>query len=228
MSVIVPIITIDGPSGVGKGTLAIRLALHLRWHYLDSGALYRIAALIVNQLDMTDLSDISALLEKLERSSIKFGLESSGKVNVLLNDDNVGESIRTEEVAAVAAKLAKLPVLRAFFLEYQRTCASSPGLVTDGRDMGSVVFPEAPVKIFLDASVEERAERRYKQLVEKGVEANLKNIENEMTKRDLSDKMRKASPLVCPSGAKWIDSTLMSQEDVFQMVLSMLKEKGYT
>jgi CMP/dCMP kinase len=214
----VPVITIDGPSGSGKGTISRAVARSLGWGLLDSGALYRLVALAARR-DHVSLSDAGRLGSLAERFNIRFGSKASGGEAVWLDEEDVTQAIRTEGAGNDASKVAALAPVRAALLERQRGFAVPPGLVADGRDMGTVVFPHAKVKIFLTASPAERALRRYKQLKEKGVTANLAALSLEIAERDERDSTRSASPLVASADATMLDTTGMSVDDVIERVL---------
>jgi CMP/dCMP kinase len=214
----VPVITIDGPSGSGKGTISRAVARSLGWGLLDSGALYRLVALAARR-DHVSLGDAGRLGSLAERFNIRFGSNASGAEAVWLDEEDVTQAIRTEEAGNDASKVAALAPVRAALLERQRGFAVAPGLVADGRDMGTVVFPRAKVKIFLTASPAERALRRYKQLKEKGVAANLAALSLEIAERDERDSTRSASPLVASADATMLDTTGMSVDDVIERVL---------
>src|SRR5271170_5082782 len=218
----VPIITIDGPSGSGKCTVSRAVAKALGWGLLDSGALYRLTALAGRRASVS-LSDGSALARLATQFDIRFGSTPSGDELVWLDGLEVSQIIRTEEAGRDASQVAALPAVRAALLERQRRFAIPPGLVADGRDMGTVVFPEAEVKIFLDASPDERASRRYKQLKEKGVAANLAALSLDIAERDRRDSMRAASPLVASADAVMMDTTGMSVDAVIGRVLNMAR-----
>jgi cytidylate kinase len=213
-----PVITIDGPSGSGKGTVARRVADHLGWHLLDSGALYRLLGLAAVQRDI-DLKDDIEIINLAINIKVKFKDD-----RVWLDGADVTDRIRTEAAGSSASKVAAIPAVRAALLQWQRDYARPPGLVADGRDMGTVVFPHARVKVFLTASAEERARRRYNQLIEKGLPANLAALTHEIEARDARDRGRTASPLVPAPDALEIDSTSMSIDEVVQEVLVAARE----
>lgn len=213
-----PVITIDGPSGSGKGTIAGLLAARLGWNVLDSGALYRVLGFAAEQAGV-DLEDGERLAELALEMDLRF---HDGKV--LLNDRDVSLAIRSEQAGNAASRVAALPEVRSALLQWQRACATAPGLVADGRDMGSVVFPDAAVKVFLDASPEERARRRYNQLIEKGLSANLESLVSEIRERDDRDRNRSVAPLRAPQGALIVDSTALSIEEVLERVLARVGE----
>jgi cytidylate kinase len=219
----VPVITIDGPSGSGKGTVSRSVAKALGWSLLDSGALYRLVAL-GGRRDSISLDDGPALGQLAGRIGIQFGSDSAGNEVVRLDGEDVTGAIRTEEAGNDASKVAALPVVRAALLDRQRRFAVPPGLVADGRDMGTVVFPLARVKIFLTASPAERALRRYKQLKEKGVAANLAALSLEIAERDRRDSTRTASPLVASADATMLDTTGMSVDGVIGRVLEIARD----
>jgi cytidylate kinase len=218
----VPVITIDGPSGSGKGTISRAVARHLGWALLDSGALYRLVALAARR-GSVGLDDAKALGSLAERFDIRFSSTESGEEAVWLDEQDVTRAIRTEQAGNDASKVAALAPVRAALLERQRRFAVPPGLVADGRDMGTVVFPHARVKIFLTASPAERALRRYKQLKEKGVAANLAALSLEIAERDERDSTRAASPLVASADATMLDTTGMSVDDVIERVLRVAR-----
>jgi cytidylate kinase len=213
MSERVPVLTIDGPSGSGKGTVARRVAEHLGWRILDSGALYRLVGLAVEQsgAGFENENKISEIASDL---NVVFEEDA-----ILLDGIEVTDLIRTEGAGNNASKVAAMPGVRAALLDWQRGYARPPGLVADGRDMGTTVFPDAGVKIFLTASAEERARRRYKQLKEKGMPANLAALTAEIEERDERDRSRAASPLVPAPDAIEIDSTAMGIDEVVKQVL---------
>jgi cytidylate kinase len=219
----VPVITIDGPSGSGKGTVSRAVAKALGWSLLDSGALYRLVALGGRRASIS-LDDGPALGQLAGRFDIRFGANESGDEAVWLDGQDVTRAIRTEEAGNDASKVAALPVVRAALLDRQRRFAVPPGLVADGRDMGTVVFPMARVKIFLTASPAERALRRYKQLKEKGVAANLAALSLEIAERDRRDSTRTASPLVASADATMLDTTGMSVDGVIGRVLEIARD----
>jgi cytidylate kinase len=218
----VSVITIDGPSGSGKGTISRAVARSLGWALLDSGALYRLVALAARRAGIS-LDDAEALGSLAQRFSIRFGSNESGEEVVWLDEQDVTRAIRTEEAGNDASKVAALAPVRAALLERQRRFAVPPGLVADGRDMGTVVFPQARCKIFLTASPAERALRRYKQLKEKGVTANLAALSLEIAERDERDSTRSASPLVASADATMLDTTGMSVDDVIERVLRIAR-----
>jgi cytidylate kinase len=219
----VPVITIDGPSGSGKGTVSRSVAKALGWSLLDSGALYRLVALAGRRASIS-LDDGPALGQLAGRFNIRFGSNESGDEVVWLDGQDVTRAIRTEEAGSDASKVAALPVVRAALLDRQRRFAVPPGLVADGRDMGTVVFPHARPKIFLTASPAERALRRYKQLKEKGVAANLAALSLEIAERDRRDSTRTASPLVASADATMLDTTGMSVDGVIGRVLEIARD----
>ncbi len=216
----IPVLTIDGPSGSGKGTIAQMVAQQLGWHYLDSGAIYRVLAqaAIKHQLDLSDEVAVGKLAENLD---VRFSI-ADGDLKVMLEDEDVSLLIRSEQAGNAASKVAALPAVRAALLQRQRDFRQLPGLVTDGRDMGTVVFPEAPFKVFLTASAEERAQRRYKQLKQKGIESNLSDLIAEISERDRRDKERKVAPLRPAEGSLILDSTELGIDAVFEQVSALL------
>jgi CMP/dCMP kinase len=218
----VPVLTIDGPSGSGKGTIARAVAQALEWRLLDSGALYRLVALAGRQASIS-LDDAAALARLAETFDIRFGSDASGGELIELKGLNVTRDIRTEQAGNDASKVAELPAVRRALLERQRRFAAPPGLVADGRDMGTVVFPDAQVKIFLTASLAERAARRHKQLKEKGVTATLAGLSLTIAERDARDINRAASPLVAGSDAVMLDTTGMPVDAVVSSVLEIAR-----
>lgn len=218
--VLAPVITIDGPSGSGKGTVAGILAKRLGWNLLDSGALYRLLAFAAGNHGVA--LDNEALLEKLAAHlDVQFVGATDGKpARIILEGDEVTHAIRSETVAAGASKVAALPAVREALLQRQRAFQELPGLVADGRDMGTVVFPDAPLKVFLTASAEERARRRYLQLKAKGDDVNLSGLLDEIRARDERDMQRAIAPLKPAADAIQLDSTELSIEQVLERIMS--------
>lgn len=213
------VITIDGPSGSGKGTVAGLLASHLQWHLLDSGAIYRVLALAAVQHDVA--LDDEAQLEQLATAlDVQFIVNEDHKQLIFLEGNDVTDKIRTETIGAQASQVAALPAVRAGLLRRQQSFRQVPGLIADGRDMGTVVFPDAPLKIFLTASAEERARRRYFQLKEKGEAVTLASLLEEIRARDERDMNRTIAPLKPAEGAVVLDSTTMTIEQVLERILS--------
>ncbi|RJT22164.1 MULTISPECIES: (d)CMP kinase [Buttiauxella] len=213
-----PVITIDGPSGAGKGTLCKAMAEALQWHLLDSGAIYRVLALAAlhHQVDVTSEDALVPLAAHLD---VRF-VANNGNLEVILEGEDVSAEIRTQEVANAASQVAAFPRVREALLRRQRAFREAPGLIADGRDMGTVVFPDAPVKIFLDASSEERAHRRMLQLQEKGFSVNFERLLAEIKERDDRDRNRAVAPLVPAADALVLDSTSMSIEEVIKQALT--------
>lgn len=224
MSKLIPVLTIDGPSGSGKGSISKRVAGKLGWHYLDSGALYRALgiAAIKNKIDIDNENALAELVDKIE---FQFKRTEQGHWVVLLNGEEVQDQLQTEEVGDIASKIAVFTKVRQGLLAKQRAFQKTPGLVADGRDMGSVVFPEALHKVYLTASADERGKRRYNQLIGKGINANLADVIQDIEQRDVRDKNRTSSPLVVSEGAVYIDSSFNTIDEVVQQVLNILKNK---
>ena len=218
----IPVITIDGPSGAGNGTISQRVAEALGWHMLDSGSLYRLLALAAT-LDGLDFADEEALAELAGRLDVVFEPTPEG-LKILLRSTDVSAAIRVEAIGMKASKIAALPAVRAALLGRQRDFAVAPGLVADGRDMGTTVFPAAKLKIFMTASAEARAERRYKQLMNKGFSASLPALVADLKARDEQDSQRRVSPLVPAADAILLDTTTMSIDDVTNQVLTQAKQ----
>lgn len=225
MTANVPIVTIDGPSSSGKGTISRLVAARVGWHLLDSGALYRLVALggILRNLDPDDVEEHVAVARSMK---VQFGSVGEGEEQVLLDGQDVTRRIRTEQAGAGASRVAAWPAVRAALTDRQRSFAQAPGLVADGRDMGTVIFPAAPLKVFLTASAEERAQRRHKQLIEKGSAASLAALSREIAERDLRDSTRQVAPLKPAPDALQLDSTGLSIEAVVERVLSLGRERG--
>ncbi|MGB0360567.1 MAG: (d)CMP kinase [Endozoicomonas sp.] len=216
---------ITGPSGSGKGTIAALLARELDWGLLDSGALYRLTALAAmnHGVDFSDESSLKVLAGHLD---VQFLPSESDLLTIILEGEQVGASLRTEEVAAMASRVAALPGVRNALLQRQRDFAEMPGLVADGRDMGTIVFPDAVLKVFLTASAEERAKRRYEQLQQKGIDANFYRLLDDIKARDERDSLRAVAPLRPADDAVILDSTRMSIHEVFNDVLKQMRLKG--
>lgn len=225
MTDIVPVLTIDGPSGAGKGTISRIAAARLGWHYLDSGALYRAVGVAASWADL-DLSDASALVRCTFDTHIEFIETAPGDLRVLVNGVDATDEIRLETTGAVASAIAAIPEVRAALKERQRAFRRLPGLVADGRDMGTVIFPDAPYKVFLTASADERAERRYKQLKEKGVSVTIGGLLREILARDARDAQRTVAPLKPADDAVLVDTTGLGIDEVVARVLAIVKPQG--
>ncbi len=218
----IPVVAIDGPSGSGKGTIARLLANSLGWHLLDSGALYRVLAYAAVQRGISINAESNSLIELAENLPVSFGA-IDGDVHALLDEKSVEVHIRTETTGSAASKVAAMNGIRRALLKRQRDFARSPGLVADGRDMGTIVFPDAPVKIFLTASVEERAKRRYKQLKKSGFYVSFHDLLQDIRQRDERDTSRAASPLRPAADACLLDSSRLSIEQVLQKTKECLQ-----
>jgi cytidylate kinase len=219
----IPVLTIDGPSGSGKGTISRAVADALGWHLLDSGALYRAVGFAAGE-EGIDLSDADAVTRCAETTKIAFRDPKDGReTRVVVNGHDATDELRTETAGAAASAIAAIPSVRAALFDKQRAFRRSPGLVADGRDMGTVIFPEAPFKVFLTASAEERAKRRYKQLKEKGLNVTLSSLLREIEARDERDANRKVAPLKPASGALIVDTTGLPVGDVVRKVLALVR-----
>jgi cytidylate kinase len=217
----IPVLTIDGPSGAGKGTVSRIVARRLNWRYLDSGALYRAVGVAASWSDI-DISDAAALVRCTFDTRVDFREAEQG-LRVLVNDVDATEELRLETTGAVASAIAAFPEVRSALKERQRAFRQPPGLVADGRDMGTVIFPDAPYKVFLTASAEERAERRYNQLKDKGVSVTLDGLLREILARDARDAQRTVAPLRPADDAVHIDTTGLSIDEVVERVLTIVK-----
>lgn len=222
-----PVICLDGPSGVGKGTICLAVAKKLGWHILDSGSLYRITALqvsrdfpeqAINALDESRLADIAKNL------SVSY-VEKNNELVIFLGEEDITQLIRNEEIGSIASQVAAISPVREALLARQRAFLAEPGLIADGRDMGTVVFPKAVLKIYLTASAEERAQRRYKQLKDKGIGANLSSLVEELRIRDDRDMNRKTAPLKPASDAIIIDTTELDIEQVTDEVMHWVNQR---
>ena len=219
----IPVLTIDGPSGVGKGTVANIVAADLKWHILDSGAIYRAFALAASKSDI-QIDNTGQLLELASNLDLRFSPDSANNVlGVFLDNQEVSSELRTEETAELASKFAMIGPLRESLLKRQQDFRKPPGLVADGRDMGTVVFKDAPYKVFLTANVEERAKRRLKQLHLRGITGNISHILEDVRKRDERDASRKHSPLKPSKDALIIDTSDLTVDEVVTKVMALVK-----
>lgn len=221
----VPVITVDGPSGSGKGTICQLLARELGWELLDSGALYRLVGLAARHHGV-EVDNEEALVVLAAHLDVQFIARDDNSVQIVLEGEEVTDAIRTEVVGKDASIIAAIPAVRDALLERQRAFAELPGLIADGRDMGTVVFPDAALKIYLDASAEERASRRYNQLINKGLDASLQAILEDIQARDDRDMNRAVAPLKPAADAVILDTTTMSIEEVLAAVMDDARHKG--
>ena len=221
----VRVITVDGPSGAGKGTISRILAKKLGFHYLDSGALYRILG-IAAQRHQVDTSNNKGLVTLAEHMDIRFDSSETGDIKALLEGEDITQEMRTEDTGALASLVASHPLVRSALLKRQRMFATEPGLIADGRDMGTVVFPDAVLKIYLTASIEERAKRRFKELLEKGEDVSLRGLIEQVRTRDDRDMSRDASPLVPAEDAVELDTSEQTIQEVTDTVLNLVVFKG--
>ena len=221
----VRVITVDGPSGAGKGTVSRVLAKKLGFHYLDSGALYRILGIAAKR-HQVDTSNNKGLMTLAEHMDIRFDSSETGDIKALLEGEDITQEMRTEDTGALASLVASHPQVRSALLKRQRMFATEPGLIADGRDMGSVVFPDAVLKIYLTASIEERAQRRYKELLAKGEDVNLRGLIEQVRTRDERDMSRDASPLIPAVDAIELDTSEQSIQEVTDTVLNLVVFKG--
>ena len=222
----IPVLAIDGPSGSGKGTIARRVASELGWHLLDSGALYRLTAVAAARAGLTDagesdLADIAAGLQ------VRFASSDDGEQQIFLSGEEVSAEVRDEQCGLMASKIAPLPAVRQALIGLQQSFRKAPGLVADGRDMGTVVFPDAGLKIFLTASAAERAKRRHKQLKDKGIDVSLPALSRDIEDRDRRDSERSVAPLRPADDARVLDSSHLNIDEVVQMVLSWAHELDF-
>jgi len=215
----IPVLTIDGPSGAGKGTVSRAIANQLGWHYLDSGSIYRALGIACLQQDV-DLKDINAVVKVAQAIQLEF--DCTDELKVALNGIDITSALATEKTAVTASVVAAIPEVRAVLLQKQQNFQQLPGLVADGRDMGTVVFLTANHKVYLTASAEIRAKRRYKQLIEKGIDANLTQITQEIQARDKRDTERAAAPLIAAEDALYLDSSDLSITQVIEKILNFI------
>jgi cytidylate kinase len=227
MNTSAPVICLDGPSGVGKGTICLAIAKRLGWHILDSGSLYRITALQLSRsFPDRDVDSINneQIIEITKDMSVSYGQENEELV-IYLNGENITELIRNEKIGDIASQIAAIPAVRGALLARQRAFVQQPGLIADGRDMGTVVFPNAVLKIYLTASAEERAKRRYKQLKDKEIDVNLPSLVEELRLRDERDMNRQAAPLKPASDAIIIDTTTLDIKQVTNEVMYWVNQR---
>lgn len=215
----IPVLTIDGPSGAGKGTVSRLIAKKLGWNYLDSGSIYRSLAIALMQQSIA-LTDEAAIVRVAETMDLAF--ECGDELIVKLNGEDITPQLGLETTGNTASIIAVLPEVRQALLHKQQSFKQAPGLVADGRDMGTVVFPDAQNKVFLTASAMERAQRRYKQLKEKGIDANLSSLINDIEERDRRDRERATAPLAMAENALYIDSSDMSIDAVIEEILNLI------
>lgn len=220
----IPVVAVDGPSGSGKGTVSQLLAARIGWHYLDSGALYRVVGLAARRagVDPGNSEDVAQIARKLQ---IEFRARRDGAPAVFLDGEDVSDDLRTEESGDAASRVAAIPAVRQALLHKQHELRRAPGLVADGRDMGTTVFPDAIVKVFLTATPEVRAGRRYKQLKEKGFDVNLPRLLDEIRSRDARDAVRAVSPLKPAADAHLVDTSDLSISEVVDRIESLLRER---
>ncbi len=218
-----PVLTIDGPSGAGKGAVSARVASRLGWHVLDSGAVYRSVALAALEAGV-DLADPKSLVALCADLDLAFSPGPDG-IEASLGGRRLGDALRAEAVGEASSRVAAVPEVRAALLALQRRFRRPPGLVADGRDMGTVVFPDAPIKVFLDASVEERARRRYRQLKENGEDVTFDRLLSDLEARDRRDRERAVSPTVPAADAVVVDSTDLSLVEVVERVVTIVGDR---
>ncbi len=216
----IPVLTIDGPSGAGKGTVSRLVAKKLGWNYLDSGSIYRSLAIALQKTSV-DFKNVSEIVKVAQAMALEF--DCGDELIVKLDGEDVTSQLGLESTGSIASQIAALPDVRRVLLQKQRDFRQAPGLVADGRDMGTVVFLDADNKVFLTASAAKRAERRYKQLMEKEIDANLAQITNEIDVRDRRDKERETAPLAMASDALYIDSSDMTIDAVIEEVLNLIR-----
>ncbi|MGJ0491210.1 (d)CMP kinase [Methylobacter sp.] len=216
----IPVLTIDGPSGAGKGTVSRAVAKKLGWHYLDSGSIYRSLAIAILKQNV-ELTNEPEIVKIAQSMALEF--ECDDELGVKLDGEDITSQLGLESTGNAASVIAALPEVRRVLLQKQRDFKKMPGLVADGRDMGTVVFPDAEIKVFLTASATERAQRRYKQLIEKGIDANLSLLTNEIEERDRRDTERKTAPLAMASDALYIDSSDMTIDSVIEEILNLIR-----
>jgi cytidylate kinase len=216
----ISVLTIDGPSGAGKGTVSRAVAKRLGWHYLDSGSIYRALALAV-LAQSVELTDVDAVV--VVAQAMRLAFDCAETLQVKLNGEDITAQLGLESTGHAASVIAAYPAVRAVLLQKQHDFRQAPGLVADGRDMGTVVFPDAPYKVYLTASAEERARRRYKQLIEKGISANLEQITLEIQARDKRDQERAVAPLIAAKDAVLIDSSELNIAQVIDVVLNLVR-----
>ena len=221
MSESTPVLALDGPSGSGKGTIGQRIALQKSWHYLDSGAIYRGLAWLAKSNDL-EPSNVAGLVELAESMQLVCHIRTDDVAQIEVNGHLVTDALRTEETGELASKIAPLEEVRAALLRMQRRCRKSPGLVADGRDMGTVVFPDAEFKVFLTASAEIRAQRRFKQLKDKGFDVNLARLLESIQARDVRDSSRATSPLKAAEDALVLDTSDLTIDEVVARILGHL------
>ena len=223
---LIPVITIDGPSGVGKGTISALLANFLNWHLLDSGTIYR--ALALTSLNHgIEAADVEALVEQAESLDLEFKTQLHQNTEIYLQGQLVNEELRSESCGERASEIAVIAEVRAALLQRQKAFRQPPGLVADGRDMGTVVFTDADLKFFLTASSEERAKRRHLQLKKKGIDVNIGALLSDIEKRDERDSNRKVSPLHAADDAQVIDTSHLSVDQVLELIVTRVKEQSF-
>lgn len=220
------VVTVDGPSGAGKGTLSSMLANAYKWHFLDSGAIYRVLAIAAIHHDIS-LDDVDGLAPLATGLDVTFRVTKEGN-RVILEGEDVSDDIRSEEVGNAASKVASIPLVREALLRRQRAFANEPGLIADGRDMGTIVFPEAIAKIFLTASAETRAQRRYEQLIAMGQDVKISRLLADIQARDERDQNRSTAPLIAAKDALEIDSTALGIEQVFEIAKYFIDSKIFS